>query len=78
MSKKVAIPTRPRSQPTVDQWVGKRNLSELASSTKPKRLTIDIDPNLHSELKIHCATHGICIADLVRKLIEDHFECSRS
>lgn len=72
MSKKVKINARPKSSPELDQWVETRDPVEPPSkpTVKPKRLTIDIDPDLHRQLKISCATRDIQIADLLRTLIE--------
>ncbi|QDS91676.1 hypothetical protein FF011L_04080 [Roseimaritima multifibrata] len=71
MSKRITMSARPKPKPEVDKWVEMRVPStDVKSRTKPKRLTIDIDPNLHTELKISCAKRGIQIADLLRRLIE--------
>lgn len=71
MSKRIKMAVRPQSKMEADHWVENRN-QELPPepAKKPKRLTINIDPDLHTELKIHCATHRIQIADLIRSLIE--------
>ncbi len=71
MSKKVAISPRPAKSPDSDKWVESRIVSEeTAPRVKPKRLTIDIDPKLHTQLKVHCAQNGTQIADLLRNLID--------
>ena len=71
MSKRIIMSARPKANPGVDQWVETREPSKAAKKKiKPKRLTIDIDPALHTELKISCAKRGIQIADLLRGLIE--------
>lgn len=71
MSKRITMSARPKPKPDIDNWVEMREpaLSEKPI-VKPKRLTIDIDPDLHTELKISCAKRGIQIADLLRTLIE--------
>lgn len=70
MSKKVTISPRPVKSPDSDKWVESRVAPEdTAPRVKPKRLTIDIDPELHTQLKVHCAINGIQIADLLRDLI---------
>ena len=76
MSKTVKINARPKSSPNLDQWVETREPTEPQSkpAVKPKRLTIDIDPDLHRQLKISCATRDIQIADLVRQLIQTELQ----
>lgn len=69
MSKKISMSARPNVKPTADKWVEKREAPSMTPGVKLKRLTIDIDPQLHTELKISCAQRGIQIADLVRSLI---------
>ena len=72
MSKTVKINARPKSSPDLDQWVETREPTKPRSkrAVKPKRLTIDIAPDLHRQLKISCATRDIQIADLIRQLIQ--------
>ena len=71
MSKKIKMPTRAKPSPELDNWVETRQSPELPKPTvKPKRLTIDIHPDLHKRLKISCVQRGIQIADLLRQLIE--------
>jgi predicted HicB family RNase H-like nuclease len=38
---------------------------------KLKRLTVDIDPELHTQFKIACAKRGVTLADELRRLIEE-------
>ena len=71
MSKKIKMPTRAKPSPKLDNWVETRKSPEPPKSTfKPKRLTIDIHPDLHKRLKISCVQRGIQIADLLRQLID--------
>ncbi len=70
MSKKIQIPTRPPKKPTADQWVENKVVLQK-ERVKPKRLTIEIDPGLHRELKIHCASTETRIVDLIRNLISN-------
>lgn len=72
MSKKIEMDIRPKAVPGMDKWVTQRVAP--ASTVKPKRLTVSIDPTLHRELKISCAQRGIQIADLVRDLISRDLE----
>jgi hypothetical protein len=70
MSKKVTISPRPTKVPDSDKWVESRVASvDTAPRVKPKRLTIDIDPKVHTQLKVHCAKNGLQIADVLRNLI---------
>lgn len=71
MSKRVTMSARAKPKAEIDKWVETREPSASINPTvKPKRLTIDIDRKLHTDLKVSCATRGIQIADLVRTLIE--------
>lgn len=71
MSKKITMSARPKLKPEIDKWVEAREpIIEAKPVTKPKRLTIDIEPELHTDLKVSCAKRGIQIADLLRTLIE--------
>ncbi len=74
--KKVPIGTRPSvNRPTstnVDAWVTNRvESSDTSNSIAMKRLTIDIAESLHREVKTECASQGINIADVVRKLLQE-------
>jgi hypothetical protein len=70
MTKKITIPTRAKRSPKMDQWVEKRDqVGKPDKSVKPKRLTIDLDPELHRRLKIDSVQKDIQIADRIRELI---------
>ncbi|QDS92463.1 hypothetical protein FF011L_12060 [Roseimaritima multifibrata] len=71
MSKQVNMSARPKVTPSPDTWVESRQVPEVKSTTKPKRLTIDLDPQLHKALKLSCVKREIQIADLLRGLIEE-------
>ena len=66
MSKKVEIPARPPKQPSAEDWISK---NQGEPKVKPVRMTIELDPNIHRDLKIHCTIKGIWISELVRDLI---------
>ncbi|MCO8125189.1 plasmid partition protein ParG [Stieleria sp. TO1_6] len=70
MTKKIKMQARPAKPDQADHWVDNRAQSEQLPKLKPKRLTIDIDPELHTRLKIHCAQKQVQIADLLRKQIQ--------
>ena len=74
MSKKIKIPTRAASKEATD-WVETRDKPAASSSAgKPKRLTIDLDTELHRRLKIDCVQKDIQIADRIRGLIQKDLE----
>lgn len=56
----------------VEDWVTTRaQPQEPASPTK--RLTVDVSADVHRRLKVHCATAGRQISDVVRDLLEREF-----
>jgi len=67
MSKQIAIKARPNKAPNADAWVGEKG----KKAEKIKRLTIDIDADLHTKLRIHCFNNSTAIADLLRRLIAE-------
>lgn len=38
-----------------------------------KRLTIDVSPSLHANIKARCAKKGIKMADAIRDMLEEEF-----
>ena len=54
--------------PSPEQWI--RGAAALPGKTA-KRLTIDVDEELHRRLRILAATEGRTMADVVRALLED-------
>ncbi|WP_417850306.1 plasmid partition protein ParG [Thalassoglobus sp.] len=72
MSKTIKLSARPVRNQNADTWVESRG--DLPPPPKPKRLTIDIDPTLHSRLKLHCVRQDIPIADLIRSLIDESLQ----
>lgn len=77
MSKKIEITTRPPKQPNADDWIADKEAQEEKSTAKPVRMTVELDPDIHRELKIHCTMKGIWISELMRDLISDELERSR-
>jgi hypothetical protein len=62
---------RPQIKPEADKWVENRSVSRPYVSDAPmKRLTIDIPAELHTRLKVICASRGERMADVLRRLIE--------
>ncbi len=76
MSKKIQIPTRPPRQPSADDWIADNELPEERVAVKPVRMTVELDPEIHRELKIHCTMKGIWISELMRDLISRELENS--
>jgi len=72
MSKQITIQARPTRKPNADQWVSQEPLSEPPATEKLKRLTVDIDSELHRRLRVHSVTNDLPIASLVRNLIEEY------
>lgn len=71
--KKITIGTKPTSNPghgSPDDWVTDRQ----AKAEPLKRLTIDVPLSLHQRVKSQCALRGQNMADVVRELLEQHFE----
>ena len=70
MNKKITMPVRAKLNAEIDKWVDTREpVVEAKPVSKPKRLTIDIDPALHKKLKMSCVKRDTQIADLLRTLI---------
>jgi predicted DNA binding CopG/RHH family protein len=76
MAKKVTIGGKP-TKPEVEQWVANRDTP--ASDTIPvepvkmKRLTLDIPESLHAAIKRRAVDEGVTMADMLRKLLEEHY-----
>ena len=74
--KKVSIGRKPERGRTAtpeaaaEAWVTDRQES---GTEKMKRLTIDVPPSLHHQIKVQCALDGVKMADVVRELLEAHF-----
>lgn len=75
MSKKVNIaakPPRPSSQ-DADKWVEERAQGPKKEKTETKRLTLDLDADLHRRMKVVCAKEGIQMAEEIRRLLAKRF-----
>jgi hypothetical protein len=57
--------------PTMSAEQGTRELEKKADKPKPKRLTIDLDPDLHLRLKTLVPRAGTTIADLARDMFSE-------
>lgn len=71
--KKIDFGGKPSPRPdqaSPDKWVADR----LAQPVEPmKRLTIDVPLSLHQSVKTQCAIQGENMADVIRRLLEQHF-----
>lgn len=70
--KKITFGTKPVASPghaSPDAWVTDRQ----ATSEPMKRLTIDVPLSLHQRVKSQCAMKGDKMADVMRELLERHF-----
>ena len=78
MSKKIEIPTSPPKQPSADDWIADKEPPKEKSTVKPVRMTVELDPEIHRTLKIHCTMKGIWISELMRDLISRELDMSRT
>lgn len=65
-------PPRP-DQTSPDKWVADRAMQPVEPT---KRLTVDIPLSLHQSVKCQCAIQGENMADVIRRLLEEHFAAS--
>jgi len=63
-----------QKQENLDRWVEERSLESTAKSVKMKRLTLDIPESLHRQIKMTAAAEGVAMADLLRELLQNHFD----
>lgn len=83
-AKKVSMGKKPGSQekPTgIEEWVANREgvQAEQPKEDQPvkiKRLTLDIPEGLHRAIKRKAVEEGVTMADLLRVLLEQHFDAS--
>lgn len=72
--KKINLSPRPKKSSDADAWVELTELHDADAGDekpriKPKRLTVDIDPELHTRLKLHCVKNDQVISDFMRQLL---------
>jgi hypothetical protein len=71
MSKKVDFTPKPSREAAKEAWVASR---EVPTEKRPtKRLTLDIDAELHQRVRVACARDGVIMADMLRELLEKRF-----
>ena len=85
-AKKVSIgkkPGTPEKPIGIEEWVANREglqAEEQPKEDQPvkiKRLTLDIPEGLHRAIKRKAVEDGVTMADLLRTLLEQHFDGSR-
>ena len=78
MTKKVIIDTKPKkAEDIIDKWVESGttyNIEKKPEETKRKKITFDIDENLHKMIKIHCTENNIKIKDKLTEILEKEFD----
>lgn len=67
--KQVQIPRKP----SADQWVTQGRERTTTAEQKMKRLTLDLPEGLHRAIKLRAVSEGVTIADMLRKLLEEHY-----
>jgi len=70
MSKTVNIAPKPTRNPS-QEWVESRALPPERRPTR--RLTLEIDAELHRRMRIACVEQDLVMADVIRELIEARF-----
>ena len=84
MNKRVSFARPTKARRNAEDWVsgaedesgGSASAAEQAD-VPMKRLTIDIQEELHRRVKVGCALRGEKIADVVRRFLEEEFPPSR-
>ena len=66
MTKKIEFGSKP-----VRLWEEEERAGQAKGPTK--RLTLDIDQELHRRVRVACATEGLVMADVIRDLLERRF-----
>lgn len=70
MTKRIAIMSKPTPS-NVESWVEDRQLPPNRRPTR--RLTLDVDAELHRRMRLACVQQGLVMADEIRRLIEERF-----
>ena len=71
MTKKIDFGTKP-----VRLWEKEEGAGEAKGPSK--RLTLDIDQELHRRVRVACATQGLVMADVIRELLERRFPAQKA
>jgi len=80
MPKKMArIPSKPRqNNDNADEWVSGRTpatkaVMQPAKAVVTKRLTLDLDEDLHRRIKVACSLRGTTMVEEITKLLKKEF-----
>jgi predicted DNA binding CopG/RHH family protein len=79
MNKKVTMGPKPQPKQTLienaDAWVNAEVpvTKTVPTEEKMKRLTLDVNENLHRRIKAQCAMKGVNMADELRGILEAYF-----
>ena len=72
--KKAPIPSKPRrNNAEADKWVSGETASPPTKTGTIKRLTLDLDEDLHRRIKVACSTRGSTMVQEITKLLEKAF-----
>lgn len=70
-AKKHSFPSKPRPA-NADTWV-----SGQTPAAKQKRLTLDLNEDLHRRIKLACTSRGSTMVEEITKLLEKEFSASK-
>jgi len=74
MSKQISMEARPGTSPDAEKWVEQRAAAPEPPPEKIKRLTVNLDAELHTRMKIECVKRDVQIAEFIRGLIEGELD----
>jgi predicted HicB family RNase H-like nuclease len=75
MKKRVTITPRPAKPATPDEWVSGQPAADQEEATRGrlKRLTLDIDAELHRAIKLEATRQGKTIVEMLRELLAQRY-----
>ena len=59
----------------IEDWV---NGKEVKEKVRLKRLTVPVPVELHTRIKVQCASNGNNMAEVIAKILEREFPCKKS
>ena len=68
-------PSKPRPANHADKWVSGQTPApkEVVRPAKAKRLTLDLDEDLHRRIKVACSLRGTTMVEEITKLLKKNF-----
>ena len=73
-SKRVAIGTRPPTDPQAEAWIRKGDANAVQKGELyTARLTLDVTPAMRARIKVSAFTRNTTVAELLRALLEREF-----